>query len=138
MNDAIQKPLIDLHEFDSLGLIISFPSGVIYTNQVGGYANLHPEIEGIFVPLSIGHKKILFALQQHFNGNWYHIEKSDAEIVNRLLRSDGFDFIRVDEDKLEESYEAWIYVDVEELSEMFPLLKGFGKAKGVLTWQNSD
>jgi hypothetical protein len=138
MSDAKQKPIIDLFKFDSLGLIILFPSGVIYTNQVGGYACLHPEIEGIFLPLSIGHKKVLFALQQHFNGSWNHIEKSDAEIVDKLLHNDEFRFIKVDRTKLEESFEAWIYVEIEKLSETLPLLKGFGKAKGILTWQNSD
>lgn len=67
------KPFVDLLNFDGLGLIIPFPSGVIYTNQVGGLGCLHPEIEGVFAPLSTGNKKILFALENHFKGNWNHI-----------------------------------------------------------------
>jgi hypothetical protein len=78
MGDENKKPFVELLDFDSLGLIISFPSGVIYTNQVGGTGCFQLEIEGVFVPLSIGHKKILFALQQHFKGDWNHIEKLDA------------------------------------------------------------
>ena len=133
-----KKPIVELFDYDGLGLIVLFPSGVIFTNQVGGHACLHPEAEGVFVPLSVGHKKILFALQQHFNSNWHHIEEIDAQVIDKLLRSDEFEFITVDKTKLEESFEAWIYVDIEEVSETFPLLNGFGKTKGVLIWQNSD
>lgn len=133
-----KKTFVELFDFDGIGLIISFPSGVIYTNQVGGFGCFHPELEGIFVPLSIGNKKILFALQQHFKGNWQHIENSDAEIIDKLLRSDGFEFIKVDRMKLNESFEAWIFVEIEELSRDLQLLNGFGNTKGVLTWMNSD
>lgn len=138
MSNETEKPFVELYDFDGLGLIVLFPSGVIYTNQVGGYACLHPEAEGIFVPLSVRHKKISFALQQHFKGDWSHLKESDADVVDKLLRSDNFDFIGVDRTKLEESFEAWVYVDIAETSEMLPILNGFGRTKGVLTWENSD
>ena len=138
MSESKQKPIIDLIDLNDLGLIVIFPSGVIYTNQVGGFGCLHPEVEGVFVPLSVGNRKVLFALQQHFKGNWNHIEETDAQVVDKLLRSDGFEFIKVDKIKLEESFEAWIYVDIEEISKTFPLLNGFGKSKGILTWANND
>lgn len=138
MSDENKKPTVELSQFDGLGLIVLFPSGVIYTNQVGGFACFHPEVKGIFAPLSIGHKKILFALQQHFNGNWHHIKEKDAEVVDKLLRSDGFGFLKVDRTNLENSFEAWIYVEIDESSEQFPLLNGFGKTRGILTWANSD
>ena len=32
-------------------MIIAYPTGVLYTNQVGGYACDHPSMEGAFVPL---------------------------------------------------------------------------------------
>lgn len=133
-----KKPFIELFDFYGIGLIVSFPSGVIYTNQVGGFGCFHPEIEGVFVPLEIEHKKILFALQQHFGGDWNHIKDSDADVIDKLLRSDDFDFIKVDRTKLEESFEAWIYVDIEQQSSELQLLNGFGNTKGVLTWMNSD
>lgn len=138
MSNLNRKPVIDLFEFDSLGLIISFPSGVIYSNQVGGTGCLHPEIEGVFFPLSVRHKKILFALQQHFKGDWHRIENSDADIIDKLLRSDEFDFIKVDRSKLNKSFEAWIYVHIEPTSDLIPMLSGFGKTEGILTWENSD
>lgn len=138
MNSDSSKPIIDLFNFDGLGLIIIFPSNVIYTNQVAGYACLHPEIEGVFVPLTIGHKKVLFELENHFKGDWHYFKDKDAEIIDRLLRGDGFGFIKVDRTKLENSFEAWVYVEIDELSEKFSLIKSFGKAKGILTWANSD
>lgn len=133
-----KKPFVELVGFDGIGLIISFPSGVIYTNQVGGFGCFHPEMEGFFVPLSLGHKNILFALQQHFKGNWHHIENSDADIIDKLLRTDEFEFVKVDRSKMNESFEAWIYIDIEQLSRDLQLLNGFGNTKGVLTWMNSD
>lgn len=132
------KPIIDLINFDGLGLIISFPSGVIYTNQVGGYACLHPEIEGVFFPLAVKHKKILFALESHFRGDWNHLQAKDADVVDKLLRSEDFGHLKVDRSKLKESFEAWIYVEVGDLTRTFPLISGFGKTKGILTWANSD
>ncbi len=53
---------------------------------------------------------------------WHHIEEEDAQIVDKLLRSNGFEFIKVDPAKLEESFESWIYVDVEEISKPIALL----------------
>lgn len=59
--------------------------------------------------------------------------------------------LSVDRYKLNESVEAWIYVDIsprEELvkeieekgEEVYPMYEfiGFGRCKGVLTWNNSD
>lgn len=138
MTEESSKPLVDLLDFDGLGLIISFPSGVIYTNQVGGYACLHPEVEGVFVPLPVGHKKILFALQTHFSGNWHHLEEKDADVIDKLLRSDDFGYIKVDRNRLSDSFESWIYVEIDEIKETFPLIGGFEKPSGILTWANSD
>lgn len=35
-----------------VGVIIPYKSGVAYTNQCGGTACVHPEKEGIYIPLS--------------------------------------------------------------------------------------
>jgi hypothetical protein len=133
-------PTVDLAtlELKDLGLIIQSKTGVIFTNQVGGLGCLHPEAQGVFIPLSVGHKKILLALTQHFRGDWNHINERDADFIDRLLRSDGFEFIKVDRSRLKDSFEAWIYVNVENSDEEFPAIKGFGESKGILTWQNSD
>jgi hypothetical protein len=57
--------------------------------------------------------------------------------------------IRVDRERLEESWEAWIYVvvveslaralpDRETGDALLPNIRGLGTARGVLTWPNSD
>ena len=47
------RPIVNLYEFDGLELILEFPSGVLYSNQVAGYGCYQPEIEGIMVPLPV-------------------------------------------------------------------------------------
>jgi Family of unknown function (DUF6210) len=47
----MSQPRIELWEHVGLGLIISWPSGIIFTNQTGGTSCLHPEFEGVFVPI---------------------------------------------------------------------------------------
>ena len=66
-------------------------------------------------------------------------------------------FVKVDRTRLDDSWEAWVYVLIESPDEadlvvggqveaaaeasagtyVGPLL-GFGRARGVLTWENSD
>ena len=41
----------ELYALVGLGLIVECPSGIVWTNQTGGAWNLHPEIEGLFVPI---------------------------------------------------------------------------------------
>lgn len=46
---------IDIEDFigeNSVGLIISYPTGVFYTGQTGGLACNHPEFEGILLSIS--------------------------------------------------------------------------------------
>jgi len=136
-----QSPIVDLGEFEGLGLIIRWPSGVRYTNQTSGFACHHPETEGVFVPLSDGvGKPVLHSISQHFHGGWHPLEDSDAEILNRILAKHGLAFIEVDKTALATSYEAWVTVNISEDtdSRFGPRVTGFGKTTGILTWPNSD
>jgi len=146
------KPTIELIWLRQLGLIISHHSGVIYTNQVGGFACLHPEIEGVFVPLSDDSKTIEQRLSQHFTGaKWKGhcykgIDEETADFTDDLL---SLNFLtkrlKVDRDKLKESIEAWIWVEIDE-SDFIETqngtieseFRGFPSRKGILTWENSD
>src|SRR6478735_2795556 len=49
------KPTIELWESVGLGLIVEMPSGVLYSNQTGGFSCLHPSAEGVFLPLGNDH-----------------------------------------------------------------------------------
>lgn len=46
------EPLIELWNLDCFtGLIVPAKTGIFYTNQCGGTACTHPEIEGFYVPI---------------------------------------------------------------------------------------
>ena len=152
-------PKIQLLEGVGLGLIIAYPSGVIYSNQTGGTACLHPELEGVFIPLGndleVPSNKLLGpqeALADYFEGPKHQgtgattgLDAEDAEFIDGVLRRWGLiRFIELDRGKLKESHEAWVYVRItaDENSEdgFLSLVHGFGPypRSGVLTWQNSD
>jgi hypothetical protein len=60
-----------------------------------------------------------------------------ATEINVLLKSHPMTAgISVDRTRLSESEEAWVYVTVEATE--LATYQGFGSAKGVLVWSNSD
>ncbi|MEM8530813.1 MAG: DUF6210 family protein [Chloroflexota bacterium] len=156
MEQKQTTPYIKLWDQVGLGLIISWPSGIIYTNQTGGTACLQPELEGIFVPLRnecTAKERTLISpehdLWDYFtNGKWAGtgatsgLGTEDAAFIDALLnRVWLFPAIRVDRQRLKESHEAWVFVSItgDELGSS-PLFSGFAPypRTGVLTWQNSD
>jgi hypothetical protein len=140
-----QKPLISLEFVHGVGVIVIHPSGVFYSNQVGGYATLTPEIEGVYVPLINTEVQFEKMLWDHFTGpKWKRscaggIDTEDADVIDGILRAAyPTDLLTVDRSRLSESCEAWVYVDIApQPHDGYPLY-GFGKRKGVLTWYNSD
>ena len=144
----VDKPLIQLWQSRSLGLIVRHPSGVRYTNQTGGYACLHPEIEGVYVPLADAYSEQVSRLAEHFVTRWgghcYDgIDAETADFIEQVLRTSWVaENLQVDRTRLEDSHEAWIYVRVPGSADSGnPRLQpfsGFLDAEGVLTWENSD
>lgn len=130
---------IDLWDNESPGLIIACKSGVTYTNQVGGYACRHPEIEGVFVPLPAGISEKLEAYftGPKWNGRCYdEIDEETASFIDSVLNAvDLAGSLCVDRERLTESCEAWIWV---KLSMNSLLWLGLNEGEGVLTWSNSD
>ena len=136
-------PRIQIWESTSLGLVISCPTGIMVSNQVAGHACYHPEIEGVYLPLQVEADE----LERHFVGpKWQGwcmegIDKESADFLDEfLLRNGNTKGIRVDRERLADSWEAWIHVRIsagtgDADSQQF---SGFGEATGVLTWQNSD
>lgn len=134
-------PTVDLIEFDGLGLVIRWPSGVLYTNQVAGYGCEHPQLEGVLAPLFDGvGRPALHALRQHFRGDWHPLTDEDADILDGILRRADLGFITCDRAALSESREAWVRITIsEDAGRRFgPRVQGFGSCEGVLTWPNSD
>lgn len=146
-------PTIEVWDTVGLGLIIRYPTGILISNQTGGYACLHPAIEGIYLPLSNDYmettKQFLspeIELMEYFIGDKYQgtgavkgIDKEDVEKITVILTKYGLHhFIKIDLELLSESHESWIYVNILADKEV-ALLKNFKfPLKGVLTWANSD
>jgi hypothetical protein len=142
-----EKPFIELWNFKGLGLIIEHPTGVIYTNQTGGHSCKHPELEGAFYPLfdrpgsqqtELDH----IFLSEKWRG-WCDsgIDAETADCIDIILASSLLTrHLKVDRDRLTESWEAWIHVMFEPKNKYdeSPLYFGFSSGKGVLTWENSD
>ncbi len=130
---------VDLYEHEGLGLIIACLSGVNYTNQVAGYACLHPELEGVYIPLpasGVGKLESYFTGPK-WNGRCYEaIDEETADFVDAILAELGLgSCLRVDRDRFAESWEAWIRVKVGMNSVHW---LGLNQGDGVLTWENSD
>lgn len=137
--------VIELDDADpqDLGLIIEMPSGQAYSNQCGGYACHHPELEGVYI--SLGPTPESF--ENHFvgeNSKWKGhcydgIDDDTARFLETELKSQPLgriDCVTVDRDRLRECEEGWVWVKITENSH--PLLRPYGGMSGVLTWQNSD
>ena len=134
-----------------IGIIIQKNSGVFYTNQTGGYACHQPALEGAFIPLfSKGefYDKLSKKLDDYFfgdsgpyRGHCYiyegkGINEQDADWLDLLFKESEVPF-KVDRDKLNESEEAWIWIEVfGDMGNLFA--EGIDGKEGVFVWDNSD
>ena len=143
--------IVELSTTIGTSLILNYPTGIGYTNQAGGTACLQPTAEGVLVPFDNDcdverrFMSLELDLDQYFQTAWegtnatLGIKDSDANAIDALLQSRKLtDWIRVDRERLRESFEAWIHVTV--LADHPFYCHGFGPypRHGILTWANSD
>jgi hypothetical protein len=152
--DDRMKPTIELWESVGLGLIVELPSGVLYSNQTGGFSCLHPSTEGVFLPIRNDHSfwELLSPardLLAYFEGPKHRgagatrgLDGDDADFVDRVLagvRLAGI--VQIDRDRLAESHEAWVRVlltgEESGAAKLFHDLGPYPR-NAVLTWGNSD
>jgi hypothetical protein len=138
----MSKPLIRLYESGGLGLIVLFPSGVLYSNQVGGYSCRQPEAEGVYLPIVDEVVNQEAPLHKYFTGPKLFgacangIDNEDADVIDEILHSQSLTaFISVDRSKLKESCEAWVYVKIANQLPERPVSysSGVGKTASGLT-----
>lgn len=141
--NSLVRPTVELWPFDELSpmLIVELPSGVTFTNQVGGVACLHPIVEGILLPLPVRPPLADDPLL-----NWYECDppkpseiESRLEAINRWLKWADLD--NVLEPRIDAPLsEAWIPVRVaSQLAHPYEeLLGAFRGANAVVTYGNSD
>lgn len=145
------KPTVEIWDSVGLGLIISYPTGVLISTQTGGTACLHPEIEGIYLPLANDYytdtKEFFspeielseyFVSQYHRSGAVNGISLKDVQVIETILNKYNLSsFIEVDRKKLLQSHESWIWVKLQQTNNM--LLSNFTfPLSAILTWNNSD
>jgi hypothetical protein len=143
------KPVIRLYDSTSLGLIVHYPSGVLYTNQVGGTNCLQPQTEGVYVPLFDEVVNQEQQLYDYFVGpKWYGccangIDSETADAIDAILHARYITmFLSVDRSKLGESCEAWVYVTIAkqppEPPVSFSTASGIGETASGKILKNSD
>jgi hypothetical protein len=148
MEEKDVQPLIDLSSGleHSAGLIIPYPSGVLYANQVGG--KMYTEIEGVFVPLNIVRDRVHIwdALRGYFAGGKYGLHHPqgidtatadflDEEIFAKFMVTPQR--VKVDRDSLEKSPPAWIYVTLSYSGKRYYNdIHGFKTTSGIFTWHH--
>ena len=139
---------IDLYGVD-VGIVIPWPSGIIYGNQADGVCCNHYALEGILVPIVItsGGDAVRYdaPLVSYFNrrpGNRGELTPEDADAIDAIMAGAQTPFVaRVDRSKLADSFEAWVHVtlDLEAGRDAYrPTLDLAYPCPGILVWENSD
>jgi hypothetical protein len=139
---------IRLYNIDAICLIVECDSGVIYQNQVGGLVCFQAEQEGVLAPLDVSPEITQLVEDHKFAQGRQGIDMEAADLLDGIFRSNrALSFLSVDRTRLEESWEAWVYVrigdvprtpDFEPESTYFGPIYGFPPGRGVVTWPNSD
>jgi len=141
------KPLVQLYDAGGPGLIVLFPSGVLYSNQVGGYSCLQSEAEGIYVPLVdevVNQEEQLYTYftgPKLLGGCANGIDAEDADAIDTILHARLLtEFISVDRSKLGWSCEAWVYVKIanQPPERAVSYSSGVGQTASGLTIKDSD
>lgn len=169
--DWQNKKTISLYGLTQLALIILGESNVFYTNQAGGYSCCQLREEGWLAIIGEDYdmsKKVADSLGKYVE-NKVGLTIEDADYIDSVFRNDDTTFfLSVDRTRLQNSMEAWLYVNIDEqppvpieafkfgvgtwkeqrewYDSQFKHIKnpqgfpfyGFGKTRGVLTWFNSD
>lgn len=140
-NDSL--PLVELWDLKlSLTLIVRRPTGVVFTNQVGGIACLHPRIEGVLIPLHTHPMAPDDPLENYYESSLFPEESLPSTRCTRIREwlqwADLLDVFEPVGDI--ELAEAWIPVRIlqEPHEGYIPMLGAFRGQTGILTYENSD
>ncbi len=133
---------ISLYGLEQTALILLSDKGVVYQNQTGGNACMQPKAKGLLVPVTNDPP-----LDNLFEGaldyklssvcrDLIELSEDVADKIDTILKKELHGLaIVVDRARLNESMEAWVYVNVQDGSED---IKGVEKSSAILTWPNSD
>lgn len=143
MSEA-HKLWLSLYDLEGVALIIEAPTGVTYSNQVGGHACLQPTYEGALLPVNPdrdpdGPRSDLEIALGEVLINEGFLDDTLADTVDAVLaRFSPTAGLLVDRTRLRESTEAWVHVIVPEAKGGPYGESRYPAGRGVLTWLNSD
>lgn len=104
-------------------IIIPAQTGIVYTNQAGGYSCLHPEMEGYIISVKVDHAALwnFFVAEPGRYQGWCDdgITAKDAEELEKCIP------YKIDGARLTIAMEAWL-----------PII--YDGEQAILTWENSD
>jgi hypothetical protein len=113
------KPVISLYGLEGLGLVVPYPSGILYTNQTGGTTCAQPVEEGVFVPLGSECRVAEKLIDCFENQIRARLTSADADALDAILHTPDEPsvvtpafFLEVDRARLDDSMEAWLYVTI--------------------------
>lgn len=140
-----KKKKVEIFMCTTVGIIVPCKSGVVWSNQVGGTACFHPEVEGIFIPLPDnrcfvdGYDKDGFGVIRE-RCEVKHPESS--ELILKFLKATGLN--KLFEMRLNMKgvvmHEAWVPLKIKKKLAHPPheLLNDFRGRDVILTYENSD
>jgi len=125
-----------LYDLEQAVLLVPRKTGVVYRNQTHGTCCCQDELEGFIVPLS--DLALTESLEALFPSGCYgNIDRATGEKIQDLLQADRrAEGIRIDWDRFEDSYEAWLHVRINDTG--LSAWQGLEDHEGILTWPNSD
>lgn len=133
---------VSLYGLEQTALILLSDNGVVYQNQAGGNACMQPKAKGLLVPVTNEppldnlYEGALDYKLSSVCRDLIELNEGVADKIDTILKKELHGLaVVVDRARLNESMEAWIYVDVQSGSED---VKGFSESGAVLTWPNSD
>jgi Family of unknown function (DUF6210) len=138
---ALNGPLVNLYDLESVSLVVEHKSGVRYIAQVAGRYKLEKIAEGVLVPMGTTSQPVLRdRLRDLFIGTITpELDEGDADRVDFVLSKNqltaGF---KVDRERLGDSASSWIWVrfDSAVVDRGLAPFAGFGSGRGALVWPN--
>ncbi|KNY27594.1 DUF6210 family protein [Pseudobacteroides cellulosolvens] len=107
----MNKKNVCLWGLEQLALIVLCKSGVEYFNQVGGNSCIQKSVEGILT-IIFDVNDIIKDISQNTLGLMY-LSEDDADRIDQILSKYYTTcYLSVDRERLKESAEAWIYVNI--------------------------
>jgi hypothetical protein len=141
------KPFVRLYSAKGIGVVVPRQTGVMFSNQAGGYSCLQPEIEGVYIPLDDDFNGIEDKLHEYFVGPKHGgggacngLDEADADAIDDILHKRPAPCpLRVDRTRLHDSVEAWVHVCLSNEDGLAPLVANFeDDTPAIMTWTNSD